>query len=454
MARRLRDFGPGLVVPAGTLAGTVLAASFLVPAPGAEVLDRATAVARALARSPEAAADRAAVGEAGQLAAKAGAYPHNPKLALEVNGDGPGPWGPSHAVRFGLSQELAVGGARDARRDAAGAEANVLQAEALGHAHALSRRTEDAFGTLLIERRREALAESLATAGERVTGAARRARERETITPYALRQLELDDARTRELAARARGARAAAEATLRALLLSPADETIDPVDDLGEAPWRLPADSLVTVALTVRHDVLEARARELLSAAETRLLAREGRPGPEIGLFLELARDRVEADAFGPPLEGTAGFEGFTDESTTLGAEVAVPLPVFRPTAWAEGKGQIEQARSRGARQWVEARVPIEVRAACDRLSAAQERAEILRLALAPTAADGRLLEAAYREGRIDLESYLIQRDRLVDAASAELDALADVEAAKSELALMTGLTRATLSNALSGGAR
>ena len=450
MARLLRDACPGHVVVAGMLLGAVLTPC----AAQSEVLDRTTAVARALARSPEAAADRAAVGEAGQLVAKAGSYPHNPRLAFEAEGDGPGPWGESRAYRLGVSQELAVGGARSSRRDVAGAQASVLSAEVLGHAHALGRRTEEAFGVLLVERRREALAESLATAGARGTAAARRARERETITPYALRQLELDDARTRESAARARGAREAAEATLRALLLSPANEEIDPLDDLAEAPWHLPADSLAAVALTVRHDVLEARAREQLSGAEVRLAAREGRPGPEIGLFVERARDRVEADAFGPPLTGVSGFDGFTDEATTLGAEVAFPLPLFRPTAWAEGRGQIEEARARGTRQWIEARVPIEVRAACDRLAAAQERAAILQAALEPTAGDGRLLEAAYREGRIDLESYLVQRDRLVAAAAAELDALADVEEAKSELGHATGLTRATLSNALSGGGR
>lgn len=449
MSRRFRDHGPGLVV-----AACALVASVATTAP-AEPLDRAAAVARALERSPEAAADRLAVREAGRLADAAGAYPHNPRLALEAEGDGIGPLAAdSRTLRLAVSQELDVHGARGARRGVAVAEAAVLGAEALGHAHALGRRTEEAFGDLLVERRREALADSLADASARVAGAARGAARREAISPYTLRQLELDDARAREAAARARGGREAAEATLRALLLAEPAEAIDPVDDLDDHPWRLPVDSLTAIALTRRHDVLAARAREELRAAETNLLSRDGRPGPEIELFVERSRDRVDADAFGGTLDGVPGFDGYSDESTVVGAGLALPLPFFRPSAWATGKGTVEQSRTRAERLWIEARVPIEVRAASDRVAAAQERARILGAALARSAEDRQRLESAYREGRVDLDAYLTQRGRLVEAAEARLDALAAIEEARSQLAQATGLTQAALAAALGGGAR
>jgi outer membrane protein TolC len=449
MSRRLRDPGPGLVVAACALVASVATTALAQP------LDRAAAVARALERSPEAAADRVAVREAGRLAEAAGAYPHNPRLAVEAGGDGIGPLAAdSRTLRLAVSQELDVHGARGARRGVARAEAAVLEAEALGHAHALGRRTEAAFGELLVERRREALADSLALASTRIAGAARGAARREAITPYTLRQLELDHARAREAAARARGGREAAEATLRSLLLAEPAEAIEPVDDIDERPWRLPVDSLTAIALTRRHDVLEARAREELRAAETRLLSRDGRPGPEIELFVERSRDRVDAEAFGGTLDGVPGFDGFEDESTVVGAGLALPLPFFRPNAWATGKGTIEESRARAGRLWIEARVPIEVRAACDRVAAAQERAAILGTALDRAAEDRRRLETAYREGRVDLDGYLSQRGRLVDAAEAELDALAAIEQARSELAQATGLTQAALSAALGGGAR
>jgi len=432
--------------------------AFVAPFASAAPLERADAVARALERSPEAAADRAAVGEAGRLALAAGAYPHNPRLAFEASGDGIGPFAADdRTLRLALSQELDVHDARGARRAVAGAEAVLLEAEAQGHAHALGRRTEEAFGALLVERRRADLADSVAGASARIVTAARRAARQEAISAYALRRIELDDATVRERTARARGGREEAEATLRALLLAAPDEAIEPVDDLERGPWRLPADSLTAVALAKRHDVLEARAREGLRATETRLLAREGRPGPEIELFVERARERVDADAFGGSLDGVLGFDGFATEATTVGAGVALPLPFFARSAWATGKGTIEEARARAERLRIEARVPIEVRAACDRLAAAQERAAILRAALVRAGDDRRRLESAYREGRLDLDGYLAQRNRLVEAEEAELDARADIEAARGALSHATGLSHAALAAALEapeGGSR
>jgi len=90
------------------------------------------------------------------------------------------------------------------------------------------------------------------------------------------------------------------------------------------------------------------------------------------------------------------------------------------------------------------------------RAHAAQERFAILAGALTRAGEDRRRLESAYREGRVDLEPYLAQRNRLVEAAEAEIDALAAIEEARSELARATGLTHSSLSAALGlgGGTR
>jgi outer membrane protein TolC len=441
MTRRLRDIRPGLVA--------VLALVAFACRASAEPLDRAEAVARALARSPEVAADRAATREASRLVDAAGAYPHNPRLAVETSGDGFGPIGAENLTfRLGLSQEFDVHGTRGARRDVATAEAAILDAETVGRLHALGRRTEEAFGVLLVERRRVALSDSMARASARVVEAARRAARQETISPYALRQLELDDARLREATARARAGQTAAEGTLRALMLADPAESIEPVDDLDDATWRLPADSLSDVALTVRHDVLEARAREALRGAEVLLSSREGRPGPEVELFVEHDRDQLE-EAPEPVVDDHAG-EG-RHSVTRVGAGLQVPLLFFQPQTWPGERNAIAEARARAARVTLEARIPIEVRAACDRVAAAQERAALLKDALARVDEDRRLLEAAYREGRVDLDTYLAQRNRLVEAAAAGLDARAALEEARSALAQATGLTHVALATALGG---
>ena len=418
---------------------------------GAAPLHRAQAVDRALANSPEAAADRAATREAARLVDVAGSYQHHPRLAVESAGDGFGPVGADNfTLRLGVTQEFDVHGQRGARREVASAEAGLVEAETMGTTHSLGRRAELAFGMLLVEKRRVGLADSMAATSGRVVAAARRAAQRETISPYSLRQLELDDSRLRGMAARARAARADAEAALRGLLLAAPDETFEPVDDLDGGPWRLPADSLVEVALTVRHDVLEARARENLRSAETDLAAREGRPGPEVELFIEHDRDFFAGDELGgaPTDEGGAGA---THGKTLVGAGLSLPLFFSQPQAWAGGRSAIEESRARAARVGLEARVPIEVRAACDRLATAQERAALLDDALVNVDRDLALLESAYREGRIDLDTYLAQRNRFLEAAAAALDARADIEEARSALAQATGLSHASLATALGG---
>ena len=116
MTRRLRDVHPGLVAVVALVACAVAPGLRAPSWAEAQPLDRAGAVARALARSPEATADRAATREAARLVDVAGAYPHNPQFALETSGDGFGPVGAENfTFRLGLSQERDVHGTRGAR---------------------------------------------------------------------------------------------------------------------------------------------------------------------------------------------------------------------------------------------------------------------------------------------------------------------------------------------------
>ncbi len=92
------------------------------------------------------------------------------------------------------------------------------------------------------------------------------------------------------------------------------------------------------------------------------------------------------------------------------------------------------------------------MRSACATLAAAQERVELHGAGIAEAGEDGLRLATAYREGRVDLDAYLAQRDRLAAALTARLDALADAEAARTDLARVSGLDPATLA-ALLGGA-
>ncbi|MGH7726696.1 MAG: TolC family protein [Candidatus Eiseniibacteriota bacterium] len=456
MSFRIRSQSVTAIACALGLAGGIAGPDGVAPATAA-VLDRASAVARALDRSPEARVDQDAVASASRLENVAGVYPFNPRLDFEAGGDFIGPLGADRSsLRLEVSQEIDTRGERGARRAVASAESELTRASADGHVHALGRRTEEAVSRLLIAHRRAVLADSFGAASARIVATARRAGRQEAISPFTLRQIEIDDARVRDRATAARAEVSQAEGDLRALLLLAPDESIELADDLDGRSWECRAESLSTVALAGRHDVLEAGALEKMRLAEAGLTTREGRPGAEVSLFVERERDRVPGDDFIGVPPGASTFDGFEDDTWIFGAGLSVPLPLFQKNKWQSGRSDIEAARAGAARRRLEARIPSEVRAACDRLALAQERERILGESLSHADGDRELLEAAYREGRIDLDVYVARRNRILESADARLDALAATEAARIELALVTGVTYEELGRALDrkGGGR
>lgn len=407
----------------------------------AATFDRAGAVARAIEHSPEAGVDREAIARASEFEQLAGAYPFNPRVEVEGAGGAHG-----SGFRLGVSQELDTRGEGGARKSVARAESQLTQAAANGHAHALGRRTEEAVSRVLLARRRVALADSFAVASDRIVQSARRAARAEAISGFTLRQIELDDARVRDRGTVAEAELRQSEALLREILLLPPDEPLDLEDDLDDPLWRCAPDSLAQVAVQTRHEVLEATALEDMRTAETGLAAREGRPGPEVRLFVEHERDLLPTGhTTGPSLAD----EHIEHRAWMVGAGLELPLPLFQKNAWSTSRSGVEAARAGAVRRRIESRVPIEVRAACERLDLAQAREQLLAASLGRSREDRVPLEAAYREGRIDLESYLAQRNRLLEAAEAHVDALAETEDARIDLARVTGLSYADLARAL-----
>ncbi len=418
----------------------------------AQQVNRATAVTRALERAPEAAADRAVRNESAALIDAAGGALANPRLSLEGEGDGVGPFGAEdRLLRLGLSQELDVHGRRGARRELARAEGAVTEAAVSERETALATRTSEAYGALLLARRRVALADSLAAASTRLVAAARDAQRRETVSPYALRVLARDEARLADDALRARGAAAAADAALRSLLLATPDEPLVLVDDLDEAAWTCTPDTLTARALAAHPALREARAGEQQLGAESALLAREGRAAPEFELFVVNERAHVEGEAFGPTIDAVPGFDGFSTAHTIFGAGITVSLPFAHTNAWESSRARLSTVRAAAQRRRLEAGIAPAVRAACATLAAAQERVVLHAFGVAEAGEDGVRLATAYREGRVDLDAYLAQRDRLAATLTARLDAIADAEAARTELSRVSGLDPVTLAAFLGG---
>ena len=443
---------PAKRVHALALAVIVVAAPIAAPSARAAELDRAGAVARALARAPEAEAERAARAEAEALRDAAGGALSNPRLSLSAEGDGVGPIGADDRLyKLELAQEFDVHGRRSARRALATAEATATEATALERETTLAMRTAETYGALLLSRRRAALADSLAAASARLVAAAREAARRETISPYELRVLEREEARHADEALRARGAVRADEAALRALILAAPDEPLALVDDLERADWTCTPESLAARAWAAHPSLQEARAAEGQLAAETALLESESRAAPEVQLFVESARGRVHGEDFIGSFDAVPGFDGFASKHTIFGAGITFPLPFARTNAWETARSRLSTQRAAARRRRIESTLEPALHAGCATLAAAQERVALRRAGLAEAGADGARLAAAYREGRIDLDAYLAQRDRLAEALSARLDALADAERARIDLARISGLDPVTLAAVLGG---
>jgi len=444
-------FRPARVRAAVLAVLTVAFVAFVAPDAGA-ALDRAGAVARARANAPEAVADRLARAESAGLVDAAGASVVSPRISFEAEGSGFGPvGGDESALRLGVSRALDVRGLGSARRAVATAESDARAASADGRDVEIAARTAEAYGALLVAGRRLALADSVADAARTIAARAAEAVKRETISPYALRQLERDATRAADAALRAREARARADAALRALLLAAPGETLEPVDDLDGPAWACVPETLVARAAAAHPDVRAARAEEARLAAEATRSDREGRATPELHLFVAHEKDRVEPDAFGDWADSDPAFDGYRTSETILGAGVSVPLG-GKPTAWDAGRARLEAAQATARARRVDGALAPAIAAACAAVTAAQERAALHARGAAELPADGARLDLAYREGRLDLDSYLAQRERLAEALAARLDALADVETARAELARASGLDPITLA-ALVGGA-
>lgn len=400
-------------------------------------LDRRAAQQRAVARAADLAGLRE--GLAGARAVRAVPYPHNPEVALEIEGEG-APWsGRASTRRIRLEQELDLRGERGARQRVGAARVAVAGYELAERATTVAAATDEAYSRHLVARRRTALLEPLLDRARSLRARAERARQRETVTGFEARLLGVEALELEAEWLDARREREQSEAGLRALLDLPAATPLALVDDLDGPPWRCDPDSAWHLAREGRAALGRAAAAESLAAARVVLESRAGGPNPTVGASVARERSVLE-----PP--GGAAIEA---EETVLGIEVSIPLPLFATRAPEVAETRLELARARAERAALERELRAELAAACAALGLAEELRGLRRDAAAAAAGDLELIESAYAEGRVPLDEYLTLRERLVRLPLALLDAVGALEEARSSLARATGLDRATLERRL-----
>lgn len=390
-------------------------------------LSLAEAQRLALTRNPAFLADRQESAIARGELRQARVYRFNPDVELRTPGAAAG--GLRDYELF-VGQEVEWAGQRGLRIRAARRGSERADAAVRNAARTALTAASEAYYTALAAARRLEVAREIARLNQQLLQATRtQAREGEISTLDAnLAEIELGRARARVLGAE-REAVSARLALQRQLGIGP--DTVVRLQDAvpaGPSPSELDADSLLARALERRPDLHAAARAVEQRRALAQLAQRAAIPNLRLGALAE--RD---------PAGG----------SPRLGFGVNLGLPL-----WNRNQGEVaaraaeaEQARlQRGA---TELQVRTEVEDAVRSYRTAHEEARIYQQdVLEPARQNQRLLEMAYRAGKINLATLLLVRNQLLDAETgywdawlAERRALVALQAATATLDASAALT-------------
>jgi len=372
----------------------------------------------AITKNPAFLADAEGRGIAQGSLRQARTYRFNPQLDVEL----PSAQQTERGYLVQLSQELEVAGQRGLRIDAAEFGVERATAAVGNSARIAVAEASLSFYSALADRRRLMVAEEIQQLNDELLVAVRiQLREGEINRLEGnFAQVEAARAQARVLAAR----RAAAESELRLKRLvgvapeTPirlvADELPTPID-----PDRLRPDSLLAAAINDRPDLTERGAAVRQSMTLTRLARREAVPNPRVGVLLE--REDVRGDR-------------------RLGVGLALPLPIWNRNQGLIAEREAEARRAQFELTATELRVRTEVLGALRAYTAAFEEAQVYETGvLAPARESQRMLETAFRAGRVDLPSLLLQRNQLLEAELGYWDAWLASRRALVELQAATG---------------
>ncbi len=433
-----------LVRLARCLVASAVLACAIAATSHAETLTRAEAVDRALERSAELSGMRATGRLADRLSGIA-PYPSNPVVTLEVEGAGSPFSSRDYTRRLSIEQELDLRGERSARRHVGRATAGLIEREVTTREQDIAAAVDAAVGRWLVARRRLAFLQPLAGRANTLGSSAESARKRETVTAFAARLLRNEAVSLDAEVIMAQQEERLSSAELRVWLGTSASDSLQFVDDLGDASWSCPPDAALALAQRTRGDLARAAAAESLFSARVRLERRLGGVNPTIGI--SAARERLYFDPVPTTGGGTAG--PIQDRNTLIGIHASIPLPLTQHNQGAVAEAQVDLERARADRTGLAVSVAQEVTGGCAALERAEVRRSLLSGAAEDSGKDLRLTEDAYRGGRIPLEDYLTLRDRLVRVQRDYLEAIAAVEDARARLVRATGARRDLLTRFL-----
>ncbi|MEO7136628.1 MAG: TolC family protein [Gemmatimonadales bacterium] len=340
-----------------------------------------------------------------------------------------------------VGQEVEVFGQRGARRGAARAGMQRASAGVVDAARLTIGDTDRLFYQLIAAGRRTELAAEVFGLNQRLADVVQRQLDAGKVSrlEFNLATVELGRSRARALAAGRERDQVALDLA-RFLGIAPGTPVVPVPDstmplpssvaDSGAAPvapprrdtLHLDLDSLTALALTRRPDLAEREAATRQAAAAASVASREGLPSLSLRLLSE-----ERADGSGQALRPGVG----------------ISVPLFN-----RNRGSVEAQRalarqSELRRAGLERRVRVEVARAVRGYENATAEVAVLESAVLPAARENRrLLETAYREGKVGLPVLLLIRNQVIDA---ELEYWAAWLAAREALADLAETTAGNL---------
>jgi len=310
---------------------------------------------------------------------------------IDVLAGGPG-------TEVGLGQEIEIAGQRGARRAAAIAGVDRAEAGILDTTRLTVAAVDRNYFRLVSASQKFLLAQEGRLLTERLADAARRQLEAGKISrlEYNLSAVEAGRARARSLSAAREQAQFASE--LRELLGLPPSRAIAPVapSTAGESAATLDVDSLTAMALARRPDLSERAAAARQARAFASTARREALPN----LSIRASSERIE---------GTEG--------RALRPGIGLSLPIFNRNTGEVRAREAEAQKIDLQRVALLAKIRTEVARAVLAYQSAEVEARMLdSTVLAPARENRRLLEVAYREGKVGLPVVLLIRNQVVEA--------------------------------------
>lgn len=376
--------------------------------PGPLTLEQALDFARA--HHPDLALARAAVEVAAADSIAARVRPFNPELEFGfARSGGDNSAAGDRNVEIALNQEFELGGKQSQRRKVAAARLLTASRNLEARRQEIEVGARARFQQVLVLERRLAFLEGVQELDRRVVAAVKARAQDGSVTALTGRLAELDFLKVEAQVMEARSDRRQALYALGQALGGHVEETIELEGTLSADSLALAPSALVALALERRAGVELLRRKVDERTAEIELARREARPNVTVGVGVAFERQVLAGDA--------------VNEDRLLQLRLGVPLPLAQRNQGGRAKSMAELHEAESELDRFSFQLRLEVESTARRFFDATQIYRLFLSGAAHAADDLALVREAYTDGRINLESYLIQKTRLIDALLGQFDA-------------------------------